>query len=134
MEDVVKFLKENPVQYLATVDLEGKPSICPFQFIFEHDGKLWFYTSNDKDVYTYMKRNPNIELCVCDEKNKWARISGVAVFSDNIEVKEKMIENYSTVKSIYKSVSNPAFEVFYIGDGKAIIYDHSQGGPKEYSV
>ena len=134
MNDVVEFLKENPVQYLATIDLEGNPSVCPFQFILEFDGKLWFYTSNEKDVYEHMKKTPNIELCVCNEKAQWIRISGLAVFSDNVNVKEKMIEKSSTVKSIFKNIANPAFEIFYIGNGKATIYDHSEGEPKSYIV
>ncbi|MDY5911831.1 MAG: hypothetical protein SPJ62_07475 [Inconstantimicrobium porci] len=35
MNDVVKFLKENPVQYLATVGLDGKAKNRPFMFLFE---------------------------------------------------------------------------------------------------
>lgn len=134
MKEVVQFLKENPVQYLGTVDLEGKPSVCPFQFMFEFDGKLWFYTSNEKDVYNHMKKTPNVELCVCNEKNQWVRISGEAIFSDNQAVKEKMIENCQTVKSMFKSMANPVFEVFYIGNGRATMYDHTKGEPEEFLI
>lgn len=134
MKDVITFLKENPVQYLGTVDSEGKPSLCPFQFMFEFDGKLWFYTSTEKDVYKHMQANNNIELCVCNEENQWIRISGVAVFSDNESIKQKMLEESSTVKSMFENVDNPVFQIFYIGEGKAIIYDHSEGNPKEYDL
>ena len=38
MNDVVKFLQENPVQYLATVGRDGKgPSAAPSMF-FRRDG------------------------------------------------------------------------------------------------
>ena len=51
MNEVVKFLNENPVQYLATVGRDGKAKCRPFMFAGEKDGKLWFCTNNQKDVY-----------------------------------------------------------------------------------
>ena len=42
MNEVVKFLNENPVQYLATVGRDGKAKCRPFMFAGEKDGKLWF--------------------------------------------------------------------------------------------
>lgn len=41
MNEVVKFLQENPVQYLATVGRDGKAKCRPFMFAGELDGKLW---------------------------------------------------------------------------------------------
>ena len=38
MNEVVKFLQENPVQYLATVGRDGKAKCRPFMFCFEQDG------------------------------------------------------------------------------------------------
>ena len=61
MNDVVKFLQENPVQYLATVGRDGKAKCRPFMFSGEMDGKLWFCTNNQKDVYKDMQANPEIE-------------------------------------------------------------------------
>lgn len=51
MKKVAQFLQENPVQYLATVSLDGKAKCRPFMFSFEKDGKLWFNTGNFKEVY-----------------------------------------------------------------------------------
>ena len=51
MKKVVEFLTANPVQYLATVGRDGKAKCRPFMFCFEQDGKLWFCTNNQKDVY-----------------------------------------------------------------------------------
>ena len=49
MNKVIEFLKENPVQYLATVGRNGKAKCRPFMFSGEMDGKLWFCTNNTKD-------------------------------------------------------------------------------------
>ena len=51
MNKVVEFLNTNPVQYLATVGRDGKAKCRPFMFAGELDGKLWFCTNNQKDVY-----------------------------------------------------------------------------------
>ena len=51
MSKVSEFLTENPVQYLASVSLDGKAKCRPFMFSFEKDGKLWFNTGNFKEVY-----------------------------------------------------------------------------------
>ena len=58
MNKVIEFLKENPVQYLATVGRDGKAKCRPFMFAGEMDGKLWFCTNNTKDVYLDMQSNP----------------------------------------------------------------------------
>ena len=45
MQEVIQFLNENPVQYLATVGRDGKAKCRPFMFAGEKDGKLWFCTT-----------------------------------------------------------------------------------------
>lgn len=55
MNEVVTFLQENPVQYLATVGRDGKAKCRPFMFSGELDGNLWFCTNSTKDVYKDMQ-------------------------------------------------------------------------------
>lgn len=71
MNEVVKFLQENPVQYFATVGKDNKAKVRPFQFMIEDGGKLWFCTNNEKDVYAEMQANPYIEVCVSTPKFEW---------------------------------------------------------------
>ena len=73
MQKVVEFLQANPVQYLATVGRDGKAKCRPFMFCLEKDGKLWFCTNNQKDVYKDMQENSEIEVpplpgCACMER------------------------------------------------------------------
>lgn len=77
MNEVVKFLQENPVQYLATVGRDGKAKCRPFMFAGELDDKLWFCTNNTKDVYKDMQQNPNIEVSVSSPSYEWIRLNGV---------------------------------------------------------
>lgn len=134
MNEVIKFLKENPVQYFATIGLDGKPKVRPFQFMIEEDNKLFFCTSNQKDVYSEIENTSSVELCISNEKFEWMRLSGDVVFSDDLEIKNKVIESSPLVKSIYKTADNPTFEIFYLNNAKAVIADFSGNAPREYNL
>jgi uncharacterized pyridoxamine 5'-phosphate oxidase family protein len=57
MNEVLQFLEDNPVFYIATVDGDT-PKVRPFGFVMEYDGKLCFCTSNQKNVYRQLKGCP----------------------------------------------------------------------------
>lgn len=133
MKEIVAFLIENPVQYLATLGIDGKVKCRPFMFCFEHDGKLWFGTSNEKNVYKEMKANNNVEFAIANSAFAWLRISCEVVFEDNMEVKENCM-NIDIIKRVFGKASNPTFEVFYLANGKAVIYDVKGSPPMEFSL
>lgn len=133
MKEVVAFLQANPVQYLATVGTDGKAKARPFMFCLEQDGKLWFCTNNQKDVYKDMQKNPNIEITVSSPEYAWIRLNGKAVFENNKAVKEGCLQN-PIVKGQYQTADNPIFEVFYLDGAKATIADFSGNPPKEYTL
>ncbi len=133
MNEVVEFLQENPVQYLATVGRDGKAKCRPFMFCFERDKKLWFCTNNQKDVYHDMQANPYIEVSVSSPNYAWIRLNGKAVFENNMAVKEGCMKN-PIVKGQYQTAENPVFEVFYLERATAVIADFSGNPPKEYTL
>lgn len=131
MNEVVKFLEENPVQYLATIGRDGKAKCRPFMFCFEQGGKLWFCTNSTKDVYKDIQINPYIEISVSSPSYAWIRLNGKAIFENNMDVKEGCMNN-TIVKGQYQTADNPIFEVFYLEDACAVIADFSGNPPKEY--
>lgn len=131
MSKVSEFLTENPVQYLATVSLDGKAKCRPFMFSFEKDGKLWFNTGNFKEVYKELQANPYIQICVSSSEYQWIRLSGKAVFVDDKAIKEAALEN-PIVKENYQTADNPAFEVFYLENPHGVIADFSGNPPYEF--
>ena len=133
MNEVVKFLQENPVQYLATVGRDGKAKCRPFMFAGEMDGRLWFCTNCRKEVYQDMQANPNIEITVSSPAYAWIRLNGEAVFEDNLAAKEMSLQN-PIVKGQYGETSNPIFKVFYLKNAHAVIADFSGNPPKEYTL
>lgn len=133
MKEVVNFLTANPVQYLATQGEDGKPKVRPFMFSVEREGRLWFCTNIEKDVYKQLQKNPWVEVCVSDPSFAWLRLSGRAVFEDNRAVKEACM-GIPLVKGIYATADNPIFTVFYLAEARAVLADFSGQPPKTYSL
>ncbi|WP_315076715.1 pyridoxamine 5'-phosphate oxidase family protein [uncultured Clostridium sp.] len=134
MNEVISFLKENPVQYFATVGLDGKAKVRPFQFMIEDSGKLYFCTNNEKDIFAQIKNNPYVEITTSSPKFAWIRLNGKVVFSNDINIKKNIIESSDLVKSLYRTAENPIFEIFYLENAKAVIADFSGNQPKEYNL
>ncbi|BAF58399.1 MAG: pyridoxamine 5'-phosphate oxidase family protein [Pelotomaculum sp.] len=120
MDEVLKFLTDNPVFYIATVD-GGRPRVRPFGFVMKYEGKLWFCTNNQKNVYKQLRENPYFELCTASPDRKWLRLKGRAVFNSTPQAKAKALEVMPELKAMY-SADDPIFEVFYVEEGEATFY------------
>lgn len=132
MEEVKKFLKENRLGFLASVD-NGKPRVRPWGFMLEEKGRFYFCTNTTKDVYKQLKKVPYIEFsCTNKEFNMWLRLSGQITFSDDRKMKEKIIESNDPLKNLYKSADNPIFTIFYLEHGAASIWSFSEPTPKKF--
>lgn len=121
MKQITEFLSTNNVQYFATIGLDGKPKVRPFQFMLEKDGYLWYCTSNKKDVFKELVKNPFFEVSVMAKDFSWLRMSGKAVFEDNRKIKQMVLDRSKLVKRIYNTPDNPDFEVFKVENLKAVI-------------
>jgi uncharacterized pyridoxamine 5'-phosphate oxidase family protein len=96
------------------------------------DEKFYFCTANTKDVYKQMKENPFVEFTSTSKEMVTVRISGKAVFTDDINIKKEVLDSSPMVKGLYKSAENPVFEVFYIDHGKAVMSDFSGQPPRVF--
>ena len=116
MSEVLEFLK-NKTFYLATAE-NNKPKIRPFGAVMEFENKIYFVTSNEKDVFKQIMNNPNISICACDLSRRWARIEGIAKRDTRIDAKQKMLDENPvlTERKRYKSADDPVMEIFYIDD------------------
>ncbi|BBB91951.1 MAG TPA: pyridoxamine 5'-phosphate oxidase family protein [Methylomusa anaerophila] len=123
MNEVLKFLQDCGVFYVATVD-GNLPKVRPFGFIMEHEGKLCFSTSNQKPVYAQLMTNPNIEISATTKDGRWVRLSGKAVFCTTKEAKAKALELVPMLKGMY-SVEDTIFEIFYLENAVANFFSMS---------
>lgn len=121
MSEVVKFISEAGTFYIATID-GNEPKVRPFGLVIEHEGRIYFCTSNQKNIYKQLQVNPNFEVSTTAKDIRWIRLKGKAVFENNLAVKAKAFEIMPHLKDIYNSKDNPIFEVFYVSEGEATIY------------
>jgi len=133
MQTVIDFLKTNSAGFLATVE-NTEPKVRPFQFMLEEDGRLYFCTNNQKEVYRQLLTNPHVEFSSTSPEFAWVRLSGEAAFTDDLEIKAKVLESHGLVKSIYQNASNPIFEVFYLKNAAATLADFSGQPPKTFTL
>lgn len=132
MSEVVKYLSEAGTFYVATVDGD-KPKVRPFGIAIGHDDKIYFGTSNQKEVYKQLKVNPYFEISTTAKDGSWIRLKGKAVFEENMAVKKKAFEVLPVLANIYGTYDSPVFEVFYISEGEASVYSFI-GAPKTLKV
>lgn len=121
MNEVLNFLTEAGTFYIATTD-GVKPKVRPFGFVMEHEGKLYFCTSNQKDVCKQLASNPYFEVCTMSKNGQWIRVQGKAIFDSNLAAKAKAFEIMPNLAMIYNTPDNPVFEVFYLSEGEATVY------------
>ena len=125
MHEVFQFLRENPTFFLATMDGD-QPRVRPFGAVSEFEGKLYFITSNQKDVFRQMQKNPKIEICAADAAGAWLRITASIHVDPRREPKERMLEESPMLKDLY-SPDDGVMEVFYLENATAVF--SSLGGP-----
>lgn len=80
-----------------------------------------------------MQANPEVEISVSSPAFAWIRLSGKAVFQNDMAVKEACMGN-NIVRGQYQTADNPIFEVFYLAEAKAVIADFSGNPPREYTL
>ena len=118
MEEVLKFLKECGVYYLATVE-DGKPRVRPFGTAEIFENHLYIQTGNKKDVFKQIQKNPNVEICAFKD-GKWIRIKGKLKLDDRIEAKKNMLDKNPDLRTMYNE-NDDNTAVLYFEEGQATI-------------
>lgn len=92
MDEIVEYLTRIPAWYLATIDEEDpeQPRVRPFSFACADEGKLWFCTSRDKDVWRELEAHPKFELSGWKPGAYWIVVSGEANLADDEHVSDRV--------------------------------------------
>jgi uncharacterized pyridoxamine 5'-phosphate oxidase family protein len=131
MQEIIQFLLDSKVFYLATADGD-QPRVRPMGFVMEYEGKLAMCTNNKKEMYRQMKANPKVEISACGSEGRTLRITGEVAFNPSREVKAKALEVNPRLKGMY-SPDDGIFEIFYFTQGTAVFGD-MKGGKKEINL
>lgn len=118
-QDVLAFVQENPVCFIATTDGD-QPRVRGFLTVLFNDGKIYFTTGAMKNVYRQLSANPNIELCYCSKDfRKMLRITGKIEIVDDREKKQQLLNERDYLKSFGGKVDDPRFILLRLSHGKA---------------
>lgn len=123
MKEVYKFLKENTkVNYVSTIN-DGKPSCRPFGDPIMYNGKIYVITNKHKNVSKQIEKNNNVCIVAYDEE-KWIRINCELIDdSNNMEVKQAVIDEFDWALEAGYTLDNPEFQVLYMANATATFYD-----------
>lgn len=90
MDEILEYLTGIPAWYLATIDENDpeQPRVRPFSFAAVDDGKLWFSTSRDKDVWRELSEHPKFEVSGWKPGEFWIVLSGEADLADDANVSD----------------------------------------------
>lgn len=122
MEETFTFLKKLPAYFVATINGD-KPSLRPFGATFKFEGKIYFITSKHKAVSKQIAENNNV--CVVGiDNDDWIRINCKLIDdSGNVEAKKTAIQEFDWMTAFGYTLDNPDFQLLYISDADATIYD-----------
>lgn len=123
MNETFKFLKENTqVNYVATIDGD-KPSCRPFGDPIMFDNKIYIITNKQKNVSKQIMKNNKVCIVAYDETN-WIRINcNLIDDNENLNAKKAVINEFDWAEEAGYTLDNPDFQVLYMEDGNANIYD-----------
>ena len=118
MEEVLKYLKECEVYYLATIDGD-KPRVRPFGTAEIYNNHLYIQTGKKKDVFKQIEKNNNVELCGY-KNGEWIRVCGKLIADDSLEAKKDMLDKNPYLRSMYDENDDNTI-VLYFESGIATI-------------
>lgn len=123
MNETFKFLKENTqVNFVSTIN-EGKPSCRPFGDPILYNNKIYVITSKHKNVSKQIEKDNHVCIVAYDEEN-WIRINCELIDdSNNMSVKQAVIDEFDWAIEAGYTLDNPEFQVLYMANADSTIYD-----------
>ena len=123
MKEILEFLKKSDIFYLATTEGD-QPRVRPFGAVIGFAGKLYFVTSNQKDVYKQLKANPKVEICGT-VAGDWMRITGELTEDDNRDARVAMLAEYPQLSMMY-APDDGKMTMLYFSSGSAVLYSFTK--------
>ncbi len=115
LEDVIDYLKKQPLMYLATID--GKyPRVRPMALIYHKDA-CWFVSVAGRDKIRQIENNVNVEFAINphdEEKMSTIRGTGKALLIDDSVIKMDVAGAIPWFDGFWESTEDPRFFLYKI--------------------
>ena len=127
MINYAEILKANPNGVLATQD-GTRVKTRVFQYLFTEGNKVYFCNNSEKPVYKQIQVNPNVSFCTFSHDfSPVLSVNGKAVFTEDLSLKTKALDENPQIKGRYKTPDNPIFKVFYIDVEEVETFSFAEG-------
>lgn len=121
MSKTIDFLHKAGAFYHASVD-GTEARVRPINSVISYKGKIYFETSNRKEMYRQMLQNPSVAISGMAD-GKWIRITGKAVMDESDEAKQAMFDTLPALRDVY---SYEEMAPYYLTDMKAVVYSFTE--------
>jgi uncharacterized pyridoxamine 5'-phosphate oxidase family protein len=125
MEKVIKFLQDNKIFYLATVDGD-KPKVRPFGAVLNINGKINICTGSWKDVFKQIQENPNVEISATGEDGAFLRLYGKVSSNTSSETRQNFFDAMPSLRELYDKKED-SFEILSFDAGATAIFQNMKG-------
>jgi uncharacterized pyridoxamine 5'-phosphate oxidase family protein len=132
-DEVLAFVKANPVAFMATVE-RGKPRVRAMQTALVGPDGLTFCTGVQKDVYQQLVAASSVELAYWEaKKDVQVRVRGeMERVADATVTKRILDEVFTFLKPVVAQYGYEIFTSFRLAKGTSIIWRMAQSsGPLE---
>lgn len=117
LEEMKSIIPPHTPGHFATVNGQ-RADVRGWQFQVIEDGRIYFCTSNKKNVYRQLQSNPNCAFA-CNAGGYFFRIGGEAVFVTDKELTAKIhVTIDKQVAAVYPTPETNGFTVFYLEHGE----------------
>lgn len=118
-DEVIKFVRENEVFFLATSD-DGKPRVRGMNLFLVNNTGLYFCMGKLKEVYTQLKTDPKVEMCFYNEEQMiQVRLRGTVAEFDDDELKKMAMNKFPFLRPVAEVQGYEAFAVFGLTKGQS---------------
>ena len=112
------------VFYLGTKGTCGNPRVRPMRSNIVHNGKLYFGTTLQKNLYKHITQYSGVEICTSSLDILALRVRGEARIANHLDVKEALMAKYERIATAFDNNPNhPDFVVFYLENISARLQD-----------
>jgi uncharacterized pyridoxamine 5'-phosphate oxidase family protein len=125
-KEILKFITENPISFMGTIE-NGAARVRAMDTFRADENGLIFYTDKSKDVCKQMSSSPEIEVCYW-YKGLQLRVRGKAVMDEDINLKKEIV----AARSFYGEMTEEDYQemaVFRL-KGKATTWTMKDGDGK----
>ena len=124
MDELMLFLKDNPVFYLATVD-GYLPRVRPLGFAMWYNGHLCLAIGKHKAACKQLLDNTNLEICTANDRGEWLRVQGTANFDNSPEALAAAFKQMPQLSDMYNEESGLKLGIVYLDHLSAKIFSMS---------